>query len=64
MFKKISLLCLLMFPLGAIPAHAADKIKVVTTSSAFASITQEVAGDKAEVNFIASPNRDIHFVTP
>lgn len=50
---------------SALPSlWAAKKIKVVTTTSTFASIVQEVAGDKADVYFIASPNRDIHFITP
>lgn len=64
MFKRLTFLFLLMFSLGTISAHAADKIKVVTTSSTFASIAQDVARDKAEIYFIASPNRDIHFITP
>ncbi len=46
------------------PLMAADKIKVVTTTSTFASIIQEIIRDKAEVYSIASPNRDIHFITP
>ncbi len=43
---------------------ATDKIKIVTTTSAFASIAKEIAGDKAEIYSIASPKRDIHFISP
>ncbi len=43
---------------------ASGKIKIVATTSTFASIANEIAGDKAEIYFIASPNRDIHFISP
>ena len=43
---------------------AASKIKIVATTSTFASIAKDIAGDKAEIYFIASPNRDIHFISP
>ena len=64
MFKKLFLFLLLLSPLASIPAQAADKIKVVATTRTLASITQEIVRDKAEVYSIASPHRDIHFVTP
>ncbi len=57
------LLCFLSF--AHIPLQAAEgKIKIVTTTSTFASIAQDIAQDKAEVYFIASPSRDIHFINP
>lgn len=43
---------------------ADEKIRITTTTSTLASITKEIAQDKAEVYFIASPNRDIHFIAP
>ena len=43
---------------------AEEKIKIVITTSTFASIAAEVARDQAEIHSIASPNRDIHFISP
>ncbi len=43
---------------------ASNKIKIVTTTSTFASIVKDIAGDKVEVYSIASSNRDIHFISP
>ena len=43
---------------------AAGKIKIVTTTSTLASLSRSIAGDKADIYFIASPDRDIHFITP
>ncbi len=42
---------------------AAEKIKIVTTTSTLESLVKAVAGDKAEIYFIASPNRNIHFIS-
>ncbi len=59
----LSLLCFLI--LSHAPSARADKkIKIVTTTSTFASIAKEIAGDKVEIYFIASPKRDIHFISP
>lgn len=46
------------------PTHAAEKIRMVTTTKTFASITQEIAGDLAEIYAIAPANRDLHFISP
>ncbi len=54
-------LCLLM---ASSPLLAAEKIKITTTTSTLASIAQDIAKDKADIYYIASPNRDIHFITP
>lgn len=43
---------------------AAGKIKIAATTSTYASIAREITGDKAEIYSIASPHRDIHFVSP
>lgn len=43
---------------------AIEKIKIVTTTSTLASIAKDIAGEKAEIYSIASPKRDIHFVSP
>lgn len=62
--KKIGialLVCLLFVPS---PARAEHKIRVVATTTTLASLVREIAGDKADVHAIASPNRDIHFYSP
>ena len=46
------------------PLMAAEKMKIVTTTSTFASIAKDIAQDQAEIYSIASPNRDIHFISP
>ncbi len=43
---------------------AADKIKIVATTSTFASIAHEITQDKAEFYWVASPNQNIHFIAP
>lgn len=45
-------------------AFAADKIRIVTTTSTLASIAQAIVQDKAEIHSVAPPNRDVHFITP
>ncbi len=65
---KIKKLFLFLFLIGVFLqsglALAADKIRIVTTTSTLASIAQAIAGDKADIYSIASPNRDIHFISP
>lgn len=45
-------------------AFAAEKIKIVTTTSTFASLAGEVTGETAEIYSVASPNQSIHFIAP
>ena len=45
-------------------AEAAKKLKVVTTLTDLASLTQEVGGDKVEVEALAKGYQDPHFVEP
>jgi ABC-type Zn uptake system ZnuABC Zn-binding protein ZnuA len=40
------------------------KVKVVTTLPTYASIAREIGGDKVEVDHIAEPNQNPHFVQP
>jgi ABC-type Zn uptake system ZnuABC Zn-binding protein ZnuA len=47
---------------GAVPAHAQDKIKVVATLPVLAELARAIGGDKVEVQAIASPVQDPHFV--
>lgn len=50
---------------GSRPLWAGDdKIRVVATTSTFASLVESVTGDRAEIYFIASPRQDIHYVAP
>lgn len=41
-----------------------DKIDVVTTLSTYASIAQEIGGDKVETHYIVQGDQDAHFVRP
>lgn len=43
---------------------ASDKIRAVTTTSVFADFVRQIGKDQVDVYSIASPNRDIHFITP
>ncbi|HYL92280.1 MAG TPA: metal ABC transporter substrate-binding protein [Alphaproteobacteria bacterium] len=46
------------------PAAQAKKLKVITTLTDLASLTQEVGGDKVEVEALAKGYQDPHFVDP
>ena len=48
----------------ALPAHAQNKLKVVTTTSDLASLASEVGGDKVQVDAFAKGYQDPHFVEP
>lgn len=61
-FTACFLLFLLLLKLEG--AVAAEKIKIVTTSSTLASIVREITQDKADIHYVASPRRDIHFIEP
>jgi ABC-type Zn uptake system ZnuABC Zn-binding protein ZnuA len=58
--KRFALIASLLFATGAFAAP----LKVVTTISDLASITQEVGGDRVEVQAIARGYQDPHFVEP
>lgn len=49
---------------SALPAHAADKLKVVTTFTVLADMASNVAGDAAEVVSITKPGAEIHNYQP
>lgn len=58
---------ILMLVIGALalaPAAEAKKLKVITTLTDLASLTQEVGGDKVEVEALARGYQDPHFVDP
>src|SRR5467141_3870842 len=65
-FKLFSLLmALLVVGMMLVPSTAeAKKLKVVTTLTDLASLTQEVGGDKIDVEALAKGYQDPHFVEP
>jgi len=59
----LSLAPLVALALGAAPARA-DRLQVVTTLPAYASIAQFVGGDKVAAQSISRGDEDAHFVKP
>jgi ABC-type Zn uptake system ZnuABC Zn-binding protein ZnuA len=59
-----SLLLILATIVVPTSAFAADKLRVVTTISDLASLTQEIGGDRVDVTAIAKGYQDPHFVEP
>ncbi len=57
--KKLLPLLLLCF---VTTAQAADRVKVVTTLPVFASIAQEIGGERIDIDSLAPPNKDPHFL--
>jgi len=43
---------------------ALARVKVVATTTTYASLAEEIGGDKVEVFSIASADQDVHFVRP
>ncbi|MEO8370298.1 MAG: zinc ABC transporter substrate-binding protein, partial [Candidatus Solibacter sp.] len=60
MLKKYSVLAACL--LAAIPAQAASKINVMTTTEDLAALAREVGGDDIAVDSIAKGYQDPHFV--
>lgn len=58
------LVILLMLGTVALPARAAEKLKVLTTFTVIADIAANVAGEAAEVVSITRPGADIHNYSP
>src|SRR5438552_1100415 len=54
------IVCLLL--ITAIPATAANKLNIITSTSDLAALTQEVGGDRVQVESIARGYQDAHFV--
>ncbi len=57
-------IALILAPVTASVAEAADKLKVVTTFTVLADMAQNVAGDAAEVVSITKPGAEIHGYSP
>ena len=62
--SKIFTLCILLSFLVTKSTYASNKIKVVTTFSDFATITREITGDLADVEYLSYGDQDPHFVPP
>src|SRR5262249_34291389 len=63
-FSFLAVIVLLGAAFLAPSAAEAKKLKVITTLTDLASLTQEVAGDKVEVEALARGYQDPHFVEP
>jgi zinc/manganese transport system substrate-binding protein len=64
-FRSFILMFLLLCGALLVPsAAAARKLKVITTLTDLASLTQEVGGDKVDVEALAKGYQDPHFVEP
>ena len=50
--------------IAAMPAHAADRIKVVASFSILGDMVEQVTGDLAKVTTIVGPDADAHVYTP
>jgi zinc/manganese transport system substrate-binding protein len=61
---RMTMIALAIFMLSTFNLLAADPIKVVTTTTTFESIAEEIIGSDAEYYSVAPPNRDIHFISP
>lgn len=55
---------LIGFVAAVVDMAAAQQVRVVATLPTYASIAQEVAGDRADVQSIARGDQDPHFVSP
>jgi zinc/manganese transport system substrate-binding protein len=47
---------------GAVPAQAQQKVRIIATLPVFAELAKAIGGDKIEVTTLASPIQDPHFV--
>jgi zinc/manganese transport system substrate-binding protein len=64
-FRSFILMFLLLCAALFVPSAAeAKKLKVITTLTDLASLTQEVGGDKVDVEALAKGYQDPHFVEP
>jgi len=60
--KVLFLACLWLA--AAHPLHASAKVRVVTTTAAFAEIVRQVGGDRVAVKAVAPPKFNVHYVQP
>ena len=62
MLRRLPFALFVAITFAAPPCHAADKLKVVTTTADFAAVARAVGGDNVEVAALARPTEDPHFV--
>ena len=60
------LMAALLLPLSfvCVDAHAADKIKVVTSFSILADLVRQIGGDRVDVTALVGPDTDMHVFKP
>lgn len=62
--KKLNVLFVVLLLVANISFASDGKIKVICSFSDYAIITEQIAKDKADVEYIASGKQDPHFVAP
>lgn len=61
--RGILILCLLVL-VGAVPAVAQEKVRVVATFSVLGDLTQRIGGDALDLTILVGPDRDAHGFEP
>jgi zinc/manganese transport system substrate-binding protein len=64
MLRRIVLSLIAAVVLGAAPAAAQDRIKVVATFSILGDLVKNVGGDRVELSTLVGPNGDTHVYAP
>jgi ABC-type Zn uptake system ZnuABC Zn-binding protein ZnuA len=64
--EKIFFLSLLFLGLASSsgPVQAEEEIRVVATTKTFADLVKSVGGDRVEMDHVAPPNQNVHFIEP
>ncbi|MCK5029315.1 MAG: zinc ABC transporter substrate-binding protein [Bacteroidales bacterium] len=62
--KKTNLLIVVLLILANVSFASDGKIKIICSFSDYATIAEQIAKDKADVEYIASGKQDPHFVAP
>ena len=60
----LALFLLVSFLFHSSILFAAEKLRIVTTTSTLESLVREVVGDLAEIYHVAPPKQNIHFIQP
>ncbi|MCK5168438.1 MAG: hypothetical protein KAQ75_01060, partial [Bacteroidales bacterium] len=62
--KKLKLVVVVLLILANVSFASDGKIKIICSFSDYATIAEQIAKDKADVEYIASGKQDPHFVAP
>lgn len=62
--KRVFIFLLLLGAVFPASPSAEDKIRITTTTNTLAVLAKEVAREKADIYYIASPSQNIHFISP